>query len=129
MGAPQHEVWRKNPLPIAVYEAASLARTAALSSLAAQRRAHRVVYHSSSLAGQLAAVESGLAVAVFTRCSVPPHLQVLQNLPAGFELPPLVSMQVSALRSNASQGSAAVDAMYGQLIATLGQAPQELTKA
>src|SRR5256885_4621111 len=62
--------------------AASLARTAALSSLAAQRRAHRVVYHSSSLAGQLAAVESGLAVAVFTRCSVPPHLQVLQNLPA-----------------------------------------------
>ncbi|EPD40549.1 LysR family transcriptional regulator [Delftia tsuruhatensis] len=129
VGAPQHEVWRKNPLPIAVYEAASLARTAALSSLAAQRRAHRVVYHSSSLAGQLAAVESGLAVAVFTRCSVPPHLQVLQNLPAGFELPPLVSMQVSALRSKASQGSAAVDAMYGQLIATLGQAPQELTKA
>ena len=88
-----------------------------------------MVYHSSSLAGQLAAVESGLAVAVFTRCSVPPHLQVLQNLPAGFELPPLVSMQVSALRSKASQGSAAVDAMYGQLIATLGQAPQELTKA
>lgn len=122
VGAPQHEVWRKNPLPIAVYEAASLARTAALSSLAAQRRAHRVVYHSSSLAGQLAAVESGLAVAVFTRCSVPPHLQVLQNLPAGFELPPLVSMEVSALRSKASQGSAAVDAMYGQLIATLGQA-------
>ncbi|MDP0896953.1 LysR family transcriptional regulator, partial [Klebsiella pneumoniae] len=82
-------------------EAASLARAAALSSLAAQRRAHRVVYHSSSLAGPLDAVESGLAGAVFTRCSVPPHLQVLQNLPAGFELPPLVSMEVSALRSKA----------------------------
>src|SRR2546426_10630912 len=99
VGAPQHEVWRKNPLPIAVYEAASLARTAALSSLAAQRRAHRVVYHSSSLAGQLAAVESGLAVAVFTRCSVPPHLQGLQNLPAGFERPPLGSMEGPALPS------------------------------
>ncbi|GKS97458.1 LysR family transcriptional regulator [Acidovorax sp. SUPP2825] len=120
-GAAQHEVWRKTPLPIAVYEEGSMARTAALSSLAAHRRAHRVVYHSSSLAGQLAAVESGLAVAVFTRCSVPAHLQILQNLPAGFELPPLISMEVAALRSKASRHSAAVDAMQEQLLKTLAR--------
>jgi DNA-binding transcriptional LysR family regulator len=121
VGAPQHEVWRRNPLPIAVYEAGSMARTAALGSLAAQRRDYRVVYHSSSLAGQLAAVESGLAVAVFTRCSVPAHLEVLHNLPSEFALPGLISMEVAALRSKASKQSAAVDAMYEQLLHTLGK--------
>ncbi|MDZ4269445.1 MAG: hypothetical protein U1D00_27835, partial [Mycobacterium sp.] len=46
---------------------------ATLAALATRRRTYRIVYHSSSLAGQLAAVESGLAVAVLTRCSVPPN--------------------------------------------------------
>ena len=64
VGSPQFEVWRRDPLPIAVYEATSLARRAVIAALSAQRRAYRVVYNSSSLAGQLAAVESGLALAV-----------------------------------------------------------------
>ncbi len=119
VGAPQFEVWRRDPLPIAVYESASMARQATLSALAARRRAYRIVYHSSSLAGQLAAVESGLAVAVLTRCSVPPHLQVLQNLPAEFDLPPLDAMHVAVLRSKVSQRSPAVDAMYEQIVRTL----------
>ncbi|MBT9513932.1 MAG: LysR family transcriptional regulator [Acidovorax sp.] len=120
VGATQYEVWRRDPLPIAVYESASMARQATLSALAARRRAYRIVYHSSSLAGQLAAVESGLAVAVLTRCSVPPHLQILQNLPAEFELPPLDAMHVAVLRSKVSQRSLAVDAMYEQMVRTLG---------
>jgi len=120
VGSPQFEVWRRDPLPIAVYESASLARTATMKALAARRRAHRIVYHSSSLAGQLAAVESGLAVAVLTRCSVPPHLQVLQDLPAEFDLPPLDSMEVAVLRSKVSLRSPAVDAMYEQMVRTLG---------
>lgn len=120
VGSPQFEVWRRDPLPIAVYESASLARIATMKALAARRRAHRIVYHSSSLAGQLAAVESGLAVAVLTRCSVPPHLQVLQDLPAEFDLPPLDSMEVAVLRSKVSQRSPAVNAMYEQMVRTLG---------
>ena len=75
---------------------------------------------SPSLAGQLAAVESGLAVAVLTRCSVPAHLQILQNLPAEFDLPPLDAMHVAVLRSKVSQRSLAVDAMYEQMVRTLG---------
>ncbi|KLN54474.1 LysR family transcriptional regulator [Variovorax paradoxus] len=122
VGTAQHEAWRRDPLPIAVYEAGSMARSAVLSSLAARRRPYRIVYHSSSLAGQLAAVESGLAVAVFTRCSVPAHLQVLQNLPAGFDLPKLKSMDVAALRSKVSLRSPAVDAMYEQMVRTLSPA-------
>jgi DNA-binding transcriptional LysR family regulator len=119
VGSTQFDTWRRDPLPIAVYEAASMARKAALSALAARKRPYRVVYHSSSLAGQLAAVESGLAVAVLTRCSVPASLQILQNLPVGFDLPALPSMDVAVLRSKQSRGVPAVDAMYEQMERTL----------
>ena len=119
--AAQFEAWRRDPLPIAVYESTSMARQATLAALGTRRRAYRLVYHSSSLAGQLAAVESGLAVAVLTRCSVPPHLQILQDLPAEFDLPPLDAMHVAVLRSKVSQRSPAVDAMYEQIVRTLGR--------
>jgi DNA-binding transcriptional LysR family regulator len=121
VGAPQFEVWRKNPLPVAVYESGSLARVEVMAALAIKRRPYRVVYHSSSLAGQVAAVESGLAVAVLTRCSVPASLQPLQNLPMEFELPALGSMDVAVFRSKVSQRSRAVDAMYDQFVNTLGK--------
>jgi DNA-binding transcriptional LysR family regulator len=121
VGSPQFEVWRKSPLPIAVYESASLARREALSALAAIKRPYRLVYHSSSLAGQLAAVESGLAVAVLTRCSVPTGLQILHNLPNEHALPDLGEMDVAIFRSRSSIGSAAVTALYEQFVATLGK--------
>lgn len=121
VGSAHFEVWRKSPLPIAVYESASLARSEALNALTAIHRPYRVVYHSSSLAGQVAAVESGLAVAVLTRCSVPPSLQHLQNLPAEFALPPLGSMDVALFRSKPSRGSRVVDALQDLFESTWGQ--------
>lgn len=118
VGAAAHEAWRREPLPIAVYEAGSLARRDALAALATQKkRAHRIVYNSSSLAGQLAAVESGLAVAVLTRCSVPAGLTILGEKQG---LPPLPSMDVALLRSKDSRGSAAVDALQQLMLSTLG---------
>ncbi|TWG37617.1 DNA-binding transcriptional LysR family regulator [Acidovorax delafieldii] len=57
VGSAQFELWRRDPLPIAVYESASLARRGAIHALAQQGRRYKVVYHSSSLAGQIAAVE------------------------------------------------------------------------
>lgn len=119
VGAAQHETWRRNPLPVAIYESGSRARRDALAALTAQRRAHRVVYNSASLAGQLAAVESGLAVAALTRCSVPPGLQILGSK---HELPALPSMEVAVLRSKASQRMPAVDAMHEQMLRTLRRA-------
>lgn len=116
VGAPQQEAWRRDPLPVAAYEPGSLARRDALVALAAQRRPHRVVYHSASLAGQLAAVHSGMAVAVLTRCSVPPGLVVLGERHG---LPPLPAMQVVVLRSKASRGVPAVDALEQQVLQTL----------
>lgn len=116
VGSPQFELWRRDPLPIAVYESTSLARRSAINSLALQGRRYKVVYNSSSLAGQLAAVESGLAVAVLTQCSAPDHLQIL-----GVEqgLGPLEPMEVAVYRSRASQGSKAVDSLRSLLIRML----------
>jgi len=57
----------QNPLPIAVYESTSPAKMSPINSLDLQGRRDKVAYNSSSLAGQGAAVESGLAVALLTQ--------------------------------------------------------------
>jgi DNA-binding transcriptional LysR family regulator len=116
VGTPQFDTWRRDPLPIAVYEPESLGRRSAIQSLAQQGRAYRVVYNSSSLAGQIAAVESGLAVAALTQCSTPAHLSVLGR---EHGLGPLEPMQVAVVRSRASQGAPAVDSLHRMLVQTL----------
>jgi len=116
IGSEAFALWRRDPLPIAMYEESSLARRSALNALALQGRKHRLVYNSSSLAGQIAAVESGLAVAVLTQCSVPPHLQILGSQHG---LGPLEPMQVAVYRSKSSRGSKAVDSLHALLVNTL----------
>ncbi len=116
VGSTQFEVWNRTPLPIAVYEESSLGRRSAINSLALQGRPYKVVYNSSSLAGQIAAVESGLAIAALTQCSTPAHLQVLGR---EHGLGPLEPMQVAIYRSRASQGSKAVDSLHRMLVQTL----------
>ena len=116
VGSAQFQVWRRDPLPIAVYEDTSLARRSAINSLALQGRRYKVVYNSSSLAGQIAAVESGLAVAVITQCSAPAHLEILGS---EHGLGPLEPMEVSVYRSRSSQDSKAVDSLHSLLIKTL----------
>ncbi|HRH90155.1 MAG TPA: LysR family transcriptional regulator [Rubrivivax sp.] len=116
VGSPQFDVWKRDPLPIAVYEESSLGRRSAIQSLALQGRPYKVVYARSSLAGQVAAVESGLAVAALTQCSAPPQLQVLG---AQHGLGPMEPMQVAVLRSRASTASKAVDSLQHMLVQTL----------
>lgn len=118
IGSPQFELWRRDPMPIAVYESASLARRSAIHSLAQQGRRYKVVYNSSSLAGQIAAVESGLAVAVLTQCSAPGHLRILGSDEG---LGPLEPMEVAVYRSRDSRGSKAVDSLHSLLVKTLRQ--------
>ncbi len=88
-------------------------------ALALQGRPYKVVYNSSNLAGQIAAVESGLAIAALTQCSAPAHLQVLG---AAQGLGPLQPMEVAVYRSQASKGSKAVDSLQQMLVQTLRQA-------
>ena len=120
VGSSQFEIWRRDPMPIAVYESSSLANKIAINTLALQGRRYKVVYHSSSLAGQIAAVESGLAVAVFTQCSVPQHLEILGKEQG---LGPLEPMQVAVYRSKQSQQSKAVSYLHDLLIKTLRISP------
>lgn len=103
-------------MPIAVYESASLARRYAVNSLAQQGRQFKVVYNSSSLAGQVAAVEGGLAIAAITQCTVQPSLQVLGSEHGLGSIEP---MEVSILRSRASRGSKAVNSLHGFIISAL----------
>jgi osmoprotectant transport system permease protein len=120
-GAPRFEAWRQTPLPVAVYESGSLARKAALTALSALKRPHRIVCDSASPAGMLAAVESGLAIALFTRCSVPEGMELLDErhgMPPATSLP---AMSVVLMRSRASAGSAAADAFAGQVLCTLAR--------
>jgi DNA-binding transcriptional LysR family regulator len=101
---------------VATAEYLFLPHHSAIRSLALQGRQYKVIYNSSSLAGQLAAVESGLAVAVLTRCSVPDHLEILG---AEHGLGPLEPMEVAVYRSHASLGSKPVDSLYSLLFKTL----------
>ena len=116
VGTPQFELWRRDTLPIAVYESSSLARRSAINSLALQGKRYKVVYNSSSLAGQIAAVESGLAIAAFTQCSVPSHLDILGE---EHGLGPLEPMEVSVYRSQESSDSLAVNYLHDLLVRTL----------
>ena len=118
VGSSQFELWRRDPLPIAVYESESLARRYAVNSLAQQGRQFKVVYNSSSLAGQVAAVEGGLAIAAITQCTVQASLQVLSGEHGLGNIQP---MEVSILRSRASRGSKAVDSLHAFIISALRQ--------
>ncbi len=125
VGTEQHEAWRRDPLPIAVHEAGSLPRTLALSALAAQKRHYRIVYHSPNVAGQHAAAASGMAIAVLTRCSVPPALKILD---ARHGLPDLPDLDVALVRGKKSVRSQAVDAMYEQIVLALGKGLEHGTR-
>lgn len=116
VGSAEFDVWRRDPLPIAVYESASIARQGAINALAQQGRRYRAVYNSASVAGQIAAVESGIAIAALTRCSIPEHLEILDSQ---HQLGPLQPMEVAVYRSKASQGSIAVDSLYNLIVKTL----------
>ena len=79
-----------------------------------------LVLTNSSLAGQIAAVESRLAVAVLTQCSVPEGLDILGR---EHGLGPLDPMQVAVHRSKVSLGEKPVDMLHGLLVRTLRSAP------
>lgn len=115
-GAEHHEVWKRNPLPIAVHGLGERLRSEILAALSTQQREFRVVYNSPNVGGQLAVAESGMAVAVLTKCSLPTSLKVLDRRQG---LPELPTVDVVVLRSKESKGSRAVDAMYEHIVRLL----------
>jgi DNA-binding transcriptional LysR family regulator len=118
VGSPTVETWRDDPLPIAIYEEGSVVRRVTETALDAQKRRYRLAYHSPSLIGQIAAAQSGLAVAVLTRCSVPDFLQLLGSRHG---LPALPPTPVALVASQAAENSEAARHLQQQIVATLAR--------
>jgi DNA-binding transcriptional LysR family regulator len=116
VGSDQHEVWKRNPLPIAIHGLDSRLRAKLFAALAEQQREYRVVYNSPNVMGQLAIADSGMAVAVITRCSLLPGLKLLDSRHG---LPALPALDVVLLRSEQSSRSRAVDAMHEHVVRSL----------
>lgn len=114
--AEQHEIWKRDPLPIAVHGLSARLRTEILAALSSQQREYRVVYNSPNVGGQLAVAESGMAVAVLTRCSVSGGLRIAD---ASQGLPELPIVDVVLTRSKDSKASRAVNAMYDHVMRAL----------
>ncbi len=108
----------RTPLPVAMYEYGSEARRKVLRALDTLEGGYRVVYSSPYIAGQIAAVESGMAVAVLTQCSVPEHLTVLRSP----QLPTMPSLDVAVLAGERSASKALAPLLIQEIINVMGTA-------
>jgi len=90
--------WMANPLPLALCLPEAPDRIAALAALSAAGRSWRVLHESGSAAGLIAVVRAGVAVAVFSRCAVPPDLRILGRAEGMPDLPPLAIVLHAATR-------------------------------
>ncbi|WP_249675182.1 LysR substrate-binding domain-containing protein [Pseudomonas abieticivorans] len=70
------------PLPLVLFDAPCVLRSAATQALDGAGIAWRVAFTSPSVAGLWAAVNAGLGVTLRTRIGLPGHLAVLTGLPA-----------------------------------------------
>lgn len=124
VGSRSTEIWRADPLPVAIYEKGAVVRTLTESALRGSGRRYRLAYHSPSLVGQIVAAQSGLAVAVLTRCSVPESLQVIDSRHG---LPPLPAVPVAVVAKPQQGRSAEARALQAQIVALLS-APSGATR-
>jgi len=106
VGPAGSNVPRLEPLQLALTDPDTLDHQAARRSLEAAGRSYRIAYASPSLAGLMAVVRSGQAIAVLTRTAVPEDLRVL---PPESGLPPLPSVGIT-LTVDSEQPSAVVSA-------------------
>ena len=90
----------RDPLQLALGDPDTLDHRAARQGLDAMRRPYRIAFAAASMAGLLAVVRSGQAVAVLTQSAVPEDLRIL---PPGERLPalPAVGLVVKTARTRA----------------------------
>ncbi|MEG5493719.1 LysR family transcriptional regulator [Enterobacter hormaechei] len=117
VGSQQHHLLNQTPLPIAIYEQGSEARDMVINEMSQRGIDYRIVYSSPYVAGQIAAVESGMAVTVLTRCCVPEHLAIIKS----DLLPQLKDLQVAVLTSGKTELSASSGYLVREIISVLGR--------
>lgn len=101
---PENEVWLRDPLPVALFEAGDIARRYAVEALNAADRAYRVVCSSRSLHGLIAVAQAGLAVIGLAESSVPPGLLRIGEAEG---LPPVPLFDLSLVRAAGEMSSVA----------------------
>ncbi len=84
----RHLVHERDPLPLALFDAACWWHDRAIEVLERSGRAYRVAYTSAGIAGVAAAINAGLAVGVLGRETLPVGVRVLSPAEGFAELPP-----------------------------------------
>ena len=115
VGSPRHAVWKKSPLPVALYEKGCMARAHTLAALEKSGKPYCATYSSPSLLGILAMVEAGLAVAALAECSIPPHLARLGKAEGLTPLEPLDIVLIKGRKNS----SPAVECLASEIMAAL----------
>jgi DNA-binding transcriptional LysR family regulator len=86
-------VEKEDPVPLAMFTDHCYLHEAAVKMLESMGRPSRVAYSSPSMAGLIAAVQSGLAVALVTRANVPEDARIL-GPDDGFPIMPPVTLEI-----------------------------------
>jgi DNA-binding transcriptional LysR family regulator len=86
-------VEKEDPIPLAMFTDQCFVHEAAVKTLESMGRSCRVAYSSPSMAGLMAAVQSGLAVALVTRTSLTEDARVL-GPDDGFPIMPPVPLEL-----------------------------------
>lgn len=103
------------PLPVAMYEFGSQVRKKVTAALEKLPGGYRVVYSSPYIAGQIAAAESGMALAVLIKSIVPPHLNIVRH-PA---LPALPVMDIAVVKSRTTSSGDIAQLLVDEITAAI----------
>jgi len=93
IASPKKAVEKEDPLPLAMFTDQCYVHEAAIRMLEERGRPSRIAYSSPSMAGLIAAVQSGLAIALITKVSLPEGVRIL-GPDDGFPVMPPVPLEL-----------------------------------
>jgi len=100
------------PLPVAMYEFGSEARKKITGVLDQLKGGYKIIYSSAYIAGQIAAAQSGTALSMLTKCSVPERLPLVNHK----ALPTLPALEIAVFKSPAEDKRSALVDLIEELI-------------
>jgi DNA-binding transcriptional LysR family regulator len=109
----RNTAWRRDPVPVALFDRDCWWRNEALEHLARLRRPYRIVYSSESSEGVIAALDAGIAVGMLSRGSIHDGLTIL-GAEDGFP-EPLPNTTLVLRRAPALKDDPTADAMSDAL--------------
>ena len=115
VGSQAHDLRARRPLPLVLFPDGCQYRLRVLSALRRRDIPYRIVYSSSNLAGNQAAIESGLGLTAISQSTVPPTLRPLPPCP---ELPALDDFDIG-LFWNPAGATGAIRALTAAMVEVL----------